>query len=268
MVWIPGGEFLMGSDPKEIDEIWKKFGWLEEWKQYTKRESPKHQVRVDGFWMYQYEVTVAQYRTFCQDTGREMPAEPVWGWQENHPIVNVSWDDATAYCQWAGVRLPTEAEWEYAARGENTGLNRKPHTIFIWGDELPKGQGGYGNFADETFKKQFPEWFICEGYDDGFVYTSPVGSFDPNSLGLYDMAGNVWEWCADWFDENYYAECQKQGTVSNPTGPETGAGRVLRGGSWGADPYYDRVSNRLRLDPRYRIDSAGFRCAKTPPLQK
>jgi formylglycine-generating enzyme required for sulfatase activity len=185
--------------------------------------------------------------------------------KERHPVVQVSWNDAVAYCEWAGLRLPREAEWEYAARGGNTGLNGKPRFIFVWGDELPKGQGRYGNFADESAKKQFPNWFIFEGYDDGYVYTSPVGSFEPNGYGLYDMAGNVWEWCFDWFDENYYVECERQGLIRNPTGPARGSMRVLRGGSWYDYPADVRVARRDWVDPRSRYDNAGFRCAMTPP---
>ncbi len=255
MVYIPEGEFLMGTDPDEIDQIWQKFGWVEEWKQYHKDESPKHQVYVDGFWMYKYEVTVAQYRKFCQETGRQMPSAPPWGWHENHPIVNVTYDDAVAYCNWVGVQLPTEAEWEYAARGGYTGLKGKPRYIFVWGDELPKGKGGSGNFADESVKKQYPDLSIFEGYDDGYVYTAPVGSFKPNGFGLYDMAGNVWEWCADWYDENYYQNSHPR----NPQGPETGTRRVLRGGSWFLLVDFVRVADRYWVDPDGGYGDRGFR---------
>jgi len=294
MVYIPEGEFIMGTDQAEIDRIWQRFGWEKEWKQYFKNESPKHQVYVDGFWMYRYEVTVAQYRKFCQETGRQMPPEPKWGWQDNYPIVNVSYDDAVNYCKWAGVRLPTEAEWEYAARGGNTGpalersegLNEKPRYIFVWGDELPKGlpalpasrkssrqagaaaaqagKGGYGNFADESIKKKFlPSssgqvgWIIFEGYDDGYVYTAPVGSFNHNGFGLYDMAGNVWEWCTDWYDENYYQNSPSQ----NPQGHPSSLWRVLRGGSWYDDPYFVRAANRDGVRPHLMDLFWGFRCS-------
>jgi len=161
-----------------------------------------------------------------------MPEAPTWGWQDNHPIVYVTWHDAVDYCKWAGVQLPTEAQWEYAARGGNTGVNGKPRYIFVWGDELPKGKGEYGNFADESFKKVAPPWIILEGYDDGYVFTAPVGSFKPNGFGLYDMGGNAYEWCSDWYDENYYASAPDR----NLQGPESGTRRVLRGGSWDDDP--------------------------------
>jgi formylglycine-generating enzyme required for sulfatase activity len=261
MVYIPEGEFMMGTDKDEIDQIWQKFGWEEIWKQGAKDESPKHRVYVDGFWMYKYEVTVAQYRKFCNGTGCQMPSEPSWGWQDNHPIVDVTYDDAVAYCKWAGVQLPTEAEWEYAARGGNTGLNGKPRYIFVWGDEFPKGKGGYGNFADESLKKVSPAWTIFEGYDDGYVYTAPVGSFKPNEFGLYDMAGNVWEWCEDWYDENYY----QNSPTRNPKGPADGTMRVLRGGSWCNCPNYARAATRDRYDPGFRLNINGFRGSSPRP---
>jgi len=264
MVYIPEGKFIMGTDPDDIEKIWQKFRWPAYWKQYAKDESPKHQVSLDGFWMYKHEITVAQYRKFCQETGRQMPPLPKWGWKKNHPIVNVSWDDAVAYCEWAGVQLPTEAQWEYAARGGNTGLNGKPRYLFVWGDELPKGKGGPGNLPDESFKademlkylkKVVPDWSVFEGYDDRYVHAAPVGSFKPNTLGLYDMAGNVWEWCADWYDAKYYPSSPNR----NPQGPASGTWRVLRGGSWGTDPSGVRAANRNWFTPDGWLLYRGFR---------
>lgn len=256
MVYIPEGEFMMGTDKDEIDQIWQKFGWSEGWKQYTKEESPKHRVYVDGFWMYKYEVTVAQYRKFSNETKRQMPPhEPAWGWQDNHPIVFVTYYDAVDYCKWAGVQLPTEVEWEYAARGGNTGLNGKPRYIFVWGNELPKGKGEYGNLADESFKKSFPDYYFFEGYDDGYVYTAPVGSFKPNGFELYDMAGNVWEWCTDWYDENYY----QTSPTRNPQGPSSGTWRVFRGSSCVSVPDDVRTVDRGRGNPDGRDAGIGFR---------
>lgn len=279
MVWVPAGEFLMGNDKADIDAAWKKFGWKDEWKRYANDESPRHKVKVSGFWMYQHEVTVAQFRKFVEATGYKTEAEknvrvdggfvvdveamkasnvkgadwrhPNGPWstaEDNHPVVHVSWNDAVAYCEWAcppgdgraGMRLPTEAEWEHAARGGNTGLDGKPHHVYVWGDELAKGKGKYGNVADATLGKKNSKWVIFEGYDDGYLFTAPVGSFDPNGFGLYDMVGNVNEWCSDWYAEDYYAKSPSE----NPKGAAGGEYRVLRGGSWLDLPNAVRVALR------------------------
>ena len=186
--------------------------------------APRHRVQMDGFWMYRNDVTVAQFRKFCAETGQAMPKEPAWGWHDDHPMVNVSWDDAQAYSAWAGVALPTEAEWEKAARGDGT------HHEYVWGDAWPPPPGA-GNFADETCRAsgKYQNAIFVDGYTDGFVNTSPVGAFAANGIGLYDMAGNVWQWCADRYGADYYHNSPLQ----NPTGPATGTARVLRGGGWG-----------------------------------
>jgi sulfatase modifying factor 1 len=273
MVLIPAGEFLMGTDPLEIPELVKlakqyspdvKASWFED-------ETPRHKVSVDAFYMDAYEVTNAQYKKFVQATGYKEPegyrltpktlksgfkpwADPDYN-KDNQPVVCVSWMDAKAYAEWAGKRLPTEAEWEYAARG---GLAVKR---YVWGDDWspPKGSG---NFVDETLKKALPDWKIIGGYDDGYIYTAPVGSYKPNGYGLYDMAGNVWEWCADWYDKKYYANSPKQ----NPKGPDSGSTYVLRGGSWCYDSTYDlRVASRDYHFPILGSYHVGFRCVKDTP---
>jgi formylglycine-generating enzyme required for sulfatase activity len=255
MVWIPGGEFLMGSDPKEIDEIWRKFRWPKDWKPYTQDESPKHRVSVGGFWMYQYEVTVARYRKFCQATGHAMPPEPPWGWLDDHPIVNVTWHDAVAYCEWAGVRLPTEAEWEYAARGGQGYL-------FPWGNDLPGRGDRVGNVADEAAKKENPDRNIFEGYDDGYVYTAPVGSYEPNPFGVYDLAGNVGEWCSSICQPYPY---QANDGRENIEKGEQNVGLVLRGGTWYYYPYSVRAADRgWSLPVNWSLDD-GFRGAASRP---
>jgi formylglycine-generating enzyme required for sulfatase activity len=172
-----------------------------------------HSVKVSDFYMSKTEVTVASYRAFCQANNRKMPDAPGWGWQDNHPVVNVSWNDAVAFCNWIGCRLPTEAEWEYACRAGRT-------TPFNTGENLTTAQANYdGNYLNKYFRKGK---YIGQ--------TAPVGSYSPNACGLYDMHGNVWEWCCDWYGSDYYAECKKQGTVVNPRGPTTGSYRVNRGG--------------------------------------
>ena len=221
MVYVPAGEFVMGSREGE--------GYSE--------EHPQRRVYLDGYWMDKTEVTVGEYRRFCGATGRSMPKAPKWGWQESHPMVNVSWNEASAYAQWAGKRLPTEAEWEKAARGAD---GRK----YPWGNQEPGSSR-----------------CNLDGRGDGHEYTAPVGSFPSGSspYGCMDMAGNVWEWCADWYDPNYY----KNGPTRNPKGPNSGESRVVRGGSW---YYYSRLvrcAYRFSSRPPFRsYDFLGFRCAR------
>jgi sulfatase modifying factor 1 len=219
MVLILAGEFLMGSDDGLDDG------------------KPAHTVYLDDFYMDKYEVTNAQYRKFMDATKHEAPE--FWNDSDyntpNHPVVGVSWNDAVAYAEWAGKRLPTESEWEKSARGGLVGKK------YPWGDTLTHDDANY----------------YGTGGKDKWKYTSPVGSFDPNGYGLYDMAGNVWEWCADWYSNNYYANSPK----SNPKGPSSGLSRVLRGGSW---YYFDdnalRVTSRDYGDPSSMNNSVGFRC--------
>jgi len=280
MVLIPAGEFQMGTDPAEIPGLvqWIKelypdsdveASWFED-------ETPRHTVYLDAFYIDKHEVTNAQYRKFVQATGRSEPEgfglvsvkgiEYRWEsgfkpWSDENyngddqPVVCVSWEDAKAYAEWAGKRLPTEAEWEKAARGGLVGKR------FPWGG--PREGGDWppppkaGNFADEAFNKTFPDaTFFIPGYDDGYAYTAPVGSFSPNGYGLYDMAGNVWEWCADWYDEGYYAKSPRE----NPKGPDSGQYRVLRGGSWDHLDSTRRVANRFLNGPTFTDYDHGFRC--------
>jgi len=207
MVLIPAGDFQMGSDDGNNDD-----------------EKPVHTVYLDAFYMDIYEVTNAQYKKFMDSAKRRAPR--YWGVIDfnapNQPVVGVSWHDAVAYAKWAGKRLPTEAEWEKAARGR---LEDKKHP---WGDSEPDGT--QCNSASE-----FP---------------APVGSYRANGYGLYDMVGNALEWCADWYDEEYYAKSPRR----NPKGANSGDYRVLRGGS--------RLLNacRLRYDPIDTDYSHGFRC--------
>lgn len=180
-------------------------------------------------------------------------------WQEipNHPVTQVSHNDALAYCAWAGRQLPTEAEWEFAARGGLVG------TRYPWGNEL-HGQGADGTEIHHCniWQGTFPSENTC---DDGFLTTAPVESFKPNGYGLYQTSGNVWEWCADWFLPKYYKSCLAQGQVRDPQGPTIGRGRVMRGGSYLC---HDSYCNRYRLAARSSNtpDSAsgnlGFRTVK------
>ncbi|MCG3157876.1 MAG: Hercynine oxygenase [bacterium] len=230
MVLIPAGSFLMGSDDGASDE------------------KPVHEVYVDAFYLDQYEVTVAQYQSYLRATGRSNPEN----WDEqlqnpNRPVVYVSWEDATNYAQWAGKRLPTEAEWEYAARGGNTGMAGKPKYNYPWGNDISPTKANYD--ADGS-----RQW----NWDNAKRYLRNVGSFSANGYGLYDMAGNVWEWCADWYADHYYSKSPKQ----NPKGPATGDYRVLRGGSWNLNPLNLRCAYRVRSFPSFRNFYMGFRCAQ------
>lgn len=263
MVHIKGGTFMMGSDDSEAGSD----------------EKPVHEVYVKDFYLDQYEVTVAKFKQFVDDTGYKTEAEKegwsyAWtgtAWEKKngvtwkhdaegklmssdlmkHPVIHVSWNDAKAYAKWKDKRLPTEAEWEYAARSGSKGYK------YAWGNGNPVGRKG-GNIADESGKRKFSSWTIWSGYDDGYVYTAPIGSFEPNEFKLYDMTGNVWEWCEDWYDANYY---QKR-VRDNPQGPAEGTARVLRGGSWDIIPQGSRCAVRLRGSPTFRNYVVGFRCAQ------
>jgi len=202
IVYVPAGEFTMGSTDEKVQAILEsnsahKPEWLTD-------EKPQHRVYLDGYWVYKNDVTVGQYQKFCTATGHAMPDSPPWGWKEDHPIVNVTWDDAKAYCAWAHAALPTEAEWEKAARGTD-------------GREYPWGS-------------TFDTSRLWRSVDENRSSTAPVGSFPTGAspYGCLDMVGNVGQWCADWFNEDYY----KSAPPRNPTGPPTGESRVVRGGVW------------------------------------
>jgi formylglycine-generating enzyme required for sulfatase activity len=240
-------------------------------------ERPVNEVCVGDFSLARYEITVGQFRQFVNATGYRTEAEMEGGawhvtnqgdvmkgahinWNnpgfpqtDRHPVVCVSWNDAQAFLDWLSqktgkaFRLPTEAEWEYAARCGGKGYK------YSWGNGSPSD-----NIADESAKRRFPwakGWW--QGYNDGHVRTAPVGSFSPNELGLFDMGGNVVEWCQDWYGKDYY----ESGPKDNPTGPDSGEGRVVRGGSWFNDPRNVRAAVRYRFWPSSRDDGLGFRVA-------
>ncbi len=228
MILIPAGEFLMGSTDAD--------------KYATDAEKPQRTVYLDAYYIYKTEVTVAQYRKFCTSTNRNMPTEPSWKWQDNHPIVNVSWNDAKAYVDWAGVKLPTEAQWEKAARG---GDGR----IYPWGFSWDKIK--CANYTNS-------------GADNTTSGTHQVGSFPTGAspYGVMDMSGNTYEWCADWYGADYY----KNAPAKNPTGPVAENYRVLRGGSWNyLDGYYFRGAFRYIINPYDDYNYIGFRCTSAGP---
>lgn len=235
MVYVPAGEFLMGSDVSDL--------------QADEDEKPLHPVYLDAFWIDKTEITNSQYQ-LCVKAGACAPPQNLGKQfsQDNLPVVGVNWSQAVAYCRWSGGRLPTEAEWEKAARGTDG-------RIYPWGNKF---DGSRLNFCDANC---IADWRDRRA-DDGYGYTAPVGSYPAGAspYGALDMSGNVWEWTADWYDPDFY----KQSAYKNPTGPLSGQQRVVRGGSW---YYYGanlRVPNRHRDSPTYRYDNIGFRCVVAP----
>ncbi len=202
-------------------------------------EKPQRNVYIDAYYISKYPITAAQYRKFCRENGRSMPSAPSWGWRDDHPIVSVTWHDAKEYSDWAGLRLLTEAEWEKAARGTD-------------GREYPWGA-------------EWDENKCCNRNNSKGKGTAPVGSYGSgiSPYGCLDMAGNVWEWCNDWYDSHYY----KNGPSENPEGPSSGVSRVVRGGSWRLDFSSVYRCARRRRDgwPDFRRNFGyGFRFARTP----
>lgn len=278
-VWVPGGCFQMGQTDAEKQYLIKEAG-EEIYKTYYERELTRHKVCVDGFWMGKCEVTRGQFRAFVRDSGYRTDAEKQgyawafnkktdWKWKQlsgydwkkvgynqddNHPVACVSWNDATAFAQWLSeksgrkIHLPMEAQWEYAARGGVESMR-------YWGSD-ESDFCLYANAADKghNYSPSFP----C---DDGYQFTAPVARYKPNPFGLYDMLGNVWEWCADWYGKNYYSHSPKK----NPLGPARGSFRVLRGGSWSDYPKCVRCATRGRGDPGGRGTGSGFRVVAFPP---
>lgn len=216
---IPAGTFTMGSPESELNRYENEI---------------QHKVTLSAFKMSKYAVTFEQYDLFCDATGRSKPSDKGWG-RGKRPVINVSWHDAVAFADWMGCRLPTEAEWEYACRAGTT-------TPFNTGNNLTTSQANYdGNYPYNNHAK-----------GEYRQKTMPVGSFSPNGWGLYDMHGNVWEWCSDWYGD-YSTSAQ-----TNPKGPSSGSLRVIRGGSWFNYAYYCRSAYRNYFTPASRAD-IGFR---------
>jgi len=223
---IPEGTFMMGAPAGEVER--------------EKDETP-HQVTISAFKMSKYEVTFNQYDAFCEATGREKPGDEGWG-RGRRPVINISWDDANAFATWLGCRLPTEAEWEYACRaGSATVLP------FNTGDNLTTQQANYNGYIS----------YNGNAFGVYRLKTVPVGSFAPNAWGLYDMHGNVCEWCSDWYA--YYSNASQ----TDPKGPASGIRKILRGGSWCARAGRCRSAFRDGTYPESRISRCGIRLVKS-----
>jgi len=278
MIYLDGGEFFMGTEDGE--------GFPDD------GEGPVRLIKLKPFYIDPCTVSNTDFFTFVQATGYKTEAE-VFGWsfvfhllvseaiaaqvtqvvqgspwwmnvagadwkhpegpgssieeRMDHPVVHVSWNDAIAYCQWSGKRLPTEAEWEYAARG---GLVKKRYP---WGDLLKPDN----EYRCNIWQGKFP---VKNNISDGYMSTAPVNSFRPNGFGLYNVSGNVWEWCRDWFSPSFHIK----GPRENPIGPPSGSSRVMRGGSYLCHKSYCnryRVAARSSNTPDSSASNMGFRCA-------
>jgi formylglycine-generating enzyme required for sulfatase activity len=224
MILVPAGTFIMGNDDPESGE------------------KTAHEVILNAYYIGKYEVTNRQYKAFIELTGLKPPTT----WEDgnfpeqvaDHPVTGITWEDAYAYCDWLSdfskkkYRLPMEAEWERAARGGLTGMK------FPWGNDINKLRANYG-----------------KNYSEG---TTPAGKIKPNEFGICDMAGNVAEWVADWYSEEYYGQSPKE----NPKGPDSGSKKVVRGGSWRDDAEDIRVSVRKYEDPTSSSEYIGFRVVR------
>lgn len=298
MALIPGGVFQMGMAGSHADE------------------APVHSVTISSFLLDRYEVTNRQFAAFVEATGYVTRAERdgyAWGYlkgasdfqmvagaswkhpegpgsgiedRPDHPVVCVSWEDAAAYAKWIGKRLPTEAEWEYAARAgsaqhfkaafsdsKSPAPNAHHHSIVSASHDLSPSAKNHrlstGHHAVADDGKNYTlvpanfwqgTWPADNQLADGFYYTAPVGSFTSNDWKLYDMLGNVWEWTADWYAADYYQHSLAQ----NPAGPASGENRVARGGSWFCSPNYCGAYNtsfRGASPPDHAFNNVGFRCA-------
>jgi len=274
---VNAGSFMMGNYSSKRDDPKNS---------KVSDEMPAHTISLNGFMISKYEVTMAQYLQFCDQIGWPRPAEPNFKWGStpdslNRPVVNVSWQDAQAFAKWVGARLPTEAEWEYAARGGHLGASADADSFYLSGgpytyytgaeksssidvsslawfrDNAAKGPQKVGTKEaasvtknDNTSTSNYVTVNGVKNYNKGTV---------DNRLETYDMTGNVWEWCSDWYSDDYY----KSSPPNNPQGPASGTMRVIRGGGWNTQKEYLRISIRGKFAPCGKYDFVGFRLAKS-----
>lgn len=274
-VYVKGGSFIMGDNETS--------------KQLLIYKIPEHSVNVSDFFICNHETTIGEFKQFVDESSYMTDFEKcdeyyswIWNgikwikfhtdWKHdatgkliNHekmryPVVHITWNDAIAYCKWLTkkygkqFRLPTEAEWEFSASSRGF---QKPYS---WGTSL-NNKIISGNISDSITKAFWKDqyWFYLDYYNDGFLFTAPVCSFKPNEIGLYDMTGNVYEFCSDYYDEEYYLNS----TLSNPTGPKQGDKRVIRGGSYFCLPAHLKIFNRCSIDQNENRHDVGFRVCKS-----
>jgi formylglycine-generating enzyme required for sulfatase activity len=294
---VPSGEFMMGSKEsaqQTVDFFTKNYGMYFgiTGADLFKTEHPQHRVRITkAFYLGTCHVTRSQFRQFVKDSGYKTDAEngaqtvlsgakrgaSAWNattesfdfnekyyWQDvgfeqtdEHAVVDVSWNDAAAFCKWLSqkegktCRLPTEAEWEYACRAGTT-------TRYYSGDD-PEKLAKVGNIADASYRAKFPSRKCEIKASDGFVFTAPVGRFQPNGFGLYDMLGNAFQWCSDWCDDDYYRKSPQDDPKGPDNVPFAEENRVIRGGSWSSCPVFARCAAHGGLPPSDRYNNVGFR---------
>jgi len=250
MLLVPEGSFWMGNTDNEIEAAFTlaKPYYSDVKRSWYTDEAPRHRVWVDGFYMDKYEVTVGEYRRFVRvGRHRDLPDNVsgyLPGGRANYPVVGVSWGDAGSYCRWARKRLPTEAEWEKAARGTDS-------RTYPWGNEAV--DGSRANYCDASCESSAQD----KSSNDRYKYTAPVGSYErgKSPYGIYDLAGNAWEWVEDWYDSGYYGRSPER----NPVNKTKSGTRVLRGGGWGSSLACIRTAYRRNYAPHGR-DGFGFRC--------
>lgn len=290
---IPAGSFMMGSSQADHKRMMADFkratgrDYLKKWHTHIRDETPCHKVVISrSFYLQTHEVTNEQFAAFVKATGHRTTAEIMGGgwvftngkwrrlpgadWRHPlgpgssiqgkglHPVVQVSWNDAEAFCRWLSKKesknyaLPTEAQWEYACRGGREGQ------LYSWGSDMPPDKL-VANMPDTAYAREYGDKVHhILGYDDGHSQTSPVGTYQANGFGLRDMIGNVWEWCSDWYEKDYY----KSSPAKDPRGPSSGKHRVLRGGAFCYLPSNLRCADRFRNRPSFRSHFAGFRVVR------